>query len=129
MVRHAVRLCAADGGYVYQLDGDVYRLAVALGGSAEYRRYLAEHPVPRGPGTVIGRVGLERRTVQIADAVADPDYQWHEARELGGFRTMLGVPMLAEDRVVGVIGLWRAEVEPFDDRDDRRSSRRSPRRA
>jgi hypothetical protein len=51
VVRHAVRLCDADAGLVYQLEGDdVYRLAMALGGSEEYRRYLAEHPVPRGPG-------------------------------------------------------------------------------
>jgi GAF domain-containing protein len=54
--------------------------------------------------------------VHIRDAVVDPLYQWHKARELGGFRTMLGVPMLAEDRVVGVIVLWRSQVEPFDER-------------
>jgi signal transduction histidine kinase/DNA-binding response OmpR family regulator len=116
VVRHAVRLCAADAGMVYQLDGDVYQVAVALGGSAEYRRYLQAHPVPQGTGTLVGRVGLERRTVQIADAVADPQYQWREAWELGGFRTMLGVPMLADGRVVGVIALWRSHVDPFDER-------------
>src|SRR5205823_4687771 len=61
VVHHAVRLCAADIGLVYRLDGDNYRLAVALGGPAEYHRYLEEHPVPRGTGTLVGRVGLERR--------------------------------------------------------------------
>ena len=76
VVRHAVRLCAADAGTIYQLEGDVYRLAVAVGGSAEYRRYIREHPVPQGAGTLVGRVELERRTVQIADAAADPQYQW-----------------------------------------------------
>jgi signal transduction histidine kinase/CheY-like chemotaxis protein len=117
VVHHAVRLCAADGGYVYQLEDDVYRLAVAIGGSAEYRGYLAEHVIPLGPGSLIGRVGVVGRTVQIDDAVADPGYQWHTARELGGFRTMLGVPMLADGRVVGVIALWRARVDPFDERE------------
>jgi signal transduction histidine kinase/CheY-like chemotaxis protein len=116
VVRHAVRLCAADAGTIHQLQGDVYEVAVALGGSAEYRRYIQEHPIPQGPGTLVGRVGLERRTVQIADAVSDPQYQWREARELGGFRTLLGVPMLADGRVVGVIALWRAQVDPFDER-------------
>jgi signal transduction histidine kinase/CheY-like chemotaxis protein len=116
VVRHAVRLCGADAGMVYQLEGDVYQVAVSLGGSAEYRRYLEQHPVPRGPGTLVGLVGLERRAVQIADAAEDPRYRWREARELGGFRTMLGVPMLADDRVVGVIALWRSHVDPFDDR-------------
>ena len=61
-----------------------------------------------GPGTLVGRVGLERRAVQIADVLADPEYRWRAGRELGGFRTTLGVPMLASDGVVGVLALWRA---------------------
>jgi hypothetical protein len=73
VVRHAVRLGGADGGFVYQLDGDVFRLAVAVGGSAEYHRYLEEHPVSRGPGSLVGRTAGERRTQQIADAAADPE--------------------------------------------------------
>ncbi|MFN2629120.1 MAG: response regulator [Gaiellaceae bacterium] len=116
VVRHAVRLGAANGGFVYQLKGDVYRLAVAVGGSAGYRHYLSEHPVSLGPGSLVGRTAGERRTVQIADAVTDPEYELHEVRDMGGFRTMLGVPMVADDRVVGVIGLWRANVDPFDER-------------
>ena len=115
VLRHAVRLCAADAGMVYQLDGDVYRVAVMLGGPEAYRQYLADNPVPKGPGTLVGLVGLERRTVQIPDAAMDPRYQWPRARELGGFRTMLGVPMLADGRVLGVIALWRSRVDPFDE--------------
>ena len=71
---------------------------------------------PQGPGTLVGRVGLERRIVQIPDVLADPIYQWPIGRELGGYRTMLGAPMLAGDRVVGVLTLWRLEVDPFGDR-------------
>ena len=82
VVRHAIRLCAADGGYVYQRDGDEYRLAVAVGGPADFRDYLAAHGIPLGPGSVIGRVGAEGRTVQIADAQSEPGYQMTRAREL-----------------------------------------------
>jgi signal transduction histidine kinase/DNA-binding response OmpR family regulator len=117
VVRHAIRLCSADGGYVYELDGDVYRLEVALGGPAEFREYLEEHLLPEGPGSLVGRVSLEKRTVQIDDAATDPRYERHQAQQLAGFHTMLGVPMLAEDRVVGVIALWRSGVDPFDDRE------------
>jgi signal transduction histidine kinase/CheY-like chemotaxis protein len=116
VLHHAVRLCAADAGQIFQLEGDVYRLAVAVGGSAEYRRYLEDQHVPLGSGTLVGRVGLERRTVQIRDASADPQYRWRTAQELGGFRTLLGVPMLEGDRVVGVVVLWRSSVDPFDGR-------------
>ena len=117
VVRHAVRLCGADAGIIHQLDDHVYRLAFALGGSDAYRAELERHPIVQDAGTLVGRVGLEKQTVQIPDVLADPGYQWRRARELGGFRTMLGVPMLASGRVVGVITLWREEVDPFDERE------------
>jgi len=116
VVRHAVRLCRADAGMIYQRDGHVYRLAFLLGGSDAYRAEIEERAIVQDAGTVVGRVGIERRVVQIPDVVADPDYQWQRARELGGFRTLLGVPMLAGGRVVGVITLWRDEVALFDER-------------
>jgi signal transduction histidine kinase/CheY-like chemotaxis protein len=116
VLRHAVRLGRADAGLVFRLEDGLYRVAVARGGSDEYRRYLQRRPVPQDIGTLVGRVGLERRIVQIEDAAVDPRYQWHEARELGGFHTLLGVPMIADDRVLGVIVVWRAKVDPFDDR-------------
>jgi hypothetical protein len=75
VVRHAVRLCRADCGYVYQLDGAVYRIAFIVGGSRKYRAYMEHHPVKQGPETLVGRVGLERRIVQIPDVLADPIYR------------------------------------------------------
>ncbi len=116
VVRHAVRLCRADAGMIYQLEGDEYRLALLLGGSPEYGAFIADTPIPATPGTLVGRVGLECRVVQIDDVLADPGYEFHEARDLGGQRTMLGVPMVAGERVVGVILLWRFEVARFDER-------------
>src|SRR3954447_20186591 len=116
VVRHAVGLCRAQCGYVYQPDGDVFRIAFIIGGTPEYRGFMERHPVQPGPETLVGRVGLERRIVHIPDVLADPSYQWPTGRELGGYRTMLGAPMLAGDRVVGVLVLWRLEVEPFDGR-------------
>jgi len=116
VVRHAVRLCGADAGLIYQTEGDIYRLAFVLGGTKEYREFAARNPIGQGTGTLVGRVGLEQRTVQIPDVLADPDYKWHEGQRLGGFRSLLGVPMLADHRVLGVITLGRKEVDPFGDR-------------
>jgi signal transduction histidine kinase/CheY-like chemotaxis protein len=116
VVRHAVRLCGADAGFVHQLDADRYRLAFMVGGSPAYQDFVQRHPIEMGPGSLVGRVGLGRRVVQIPDVLADPDYQWHTGRELGGFRTILGVPILAGDRVAGVLTLWRVDVDPFGDR-------------
>ena len=116
VLRHAVRLCGAESGQVWQLDGHVYRLASATGGSPAYHQLLRDNPIARGPGTVVGLVGLGRRTLQIEDARTDPRYEWEAALELGRFRTLLGVPMLTEGRVVGVVVLNRSEVAPFDER-------------
>ena len=46
----------------------------------------------------------------------DPEFDWPEAQKLGGFRTMLGVPMLREGVPVGVLTLTRADVRPFTDK-------------
>jgi adenylate cyclase len=59
---------------------------------------------------------LERRVIHIADVLADPDYTWAEAQRLGGYRTVLGVPMLREGIPVGVLTLTRSEVRPFSDK-------------
>jgi signal transduction histidine kinase len=116
VLQQAVRLCRADAGLIYVLDGDVYRVEVTLGASQAYRDYITSVPLQAGSGTLVGRVGSERRTVQIRDARNDPAYTMARALELGGFRTMLGVPMLAEERVLGVIVLWKEAIAPFDDR-------------
>ena len=113
VVRQAVRLSHADCGYVYRPDGDVYRIAFILGSTPDYREHMRRHPVHHGPETLVGRVVLERNVVHIPDVLADPIYKWPIGRDLGGYRTMLGAPMLVGDRVVGVLTLWRLEVDPF----------------
>jgi signal transduction histidine kinase len=116
VLQQAVRLCRADAGLIYVLDGEVYRVEATLGASQAYREYIAGVPLAAGSGGVVDLVQAERRTVQLEDAASDPRYTMSRALELGGFHTMLGVPMLAEDRVLGVIVLWRKEIAPFDDR-------------
>ena len=65
---------------------------------------------------MVGLVGAERRTLQIEDARVDPRYKWQEALEIGQLRTILGVPMLFGEQVIGVIVLNRSQVERFDER-------------
>jgi signal transduction histidine kinase/DNA-binding response OmpR family regulator len=116
VVEHATKLCRAEAGHIYVREDGAYRLGVAIGGSREYRDLLAGNPLEADKSTLVGKVALERRTVHIPDVVADPDYSWEEALEAGGQRTMLGVPMLAGDEVIGVISLLRTHVDPFADR-------------
>ena len=64
---------------------------------------------------VVGRVLLERKPVQIADVLADPDYRLREIQRLGGFRTHLGLPLLREGKPIGILLVSRETVQPFDD--------------
>ena len=109
VVKHAMALCAADVGSLHTFDGETYRLAVAFGGSDKHRALLAQSRIRPGRGTLVGKVGLERRTVQIVDVLQDPDYSWQELLQLDELGTMLGVPML-HGEPIGVIVVLRQEV-------------------
>ena len=87
--------------------------AEAYGYSSEFIEYIKAMPVERGRGTATGRALLEGRVIHIADVLADPEYTWAEAQKLGGYRTVLGVPMLREGIPTGVLTLTRSEVRPF----------------
>ena len=116
VVESARRLCRADTAQIYLLEEGAFKVAVAVGVSDEYREYMAQHPIVPDRGTLAGRVVLDRRAQQIPDALADPEYGRFDVQRLGGFRTTLGVPMIVEDEVVGVLSLWRSAVDPFSDR-------------
>jgi signal transduction histidine kinase len=60
---------------------------------------------------------LERSVIHIPDVLADRDYTWTKAQELGGYRTALGVPMLREGIAIGVLALTRSEVRPFTEKE------------
>ena len=108
-------LCRADTGYVYLRDGDLFRLMADSGVTAEVSEYEREHPIPAGPETGVGRVALERGPVHIHDVLADPEYSWREGQRMSGYRTILGLPIIIDDDVIGVVGVGRNRVHPFDD--------------
>ncbi|TMI77480.1 MAG: GAF domain-containing protein [Bacillati bacterium ANGP1] len=116
LVQNAARLCQADKAFIFRRDGEVFLLAVAYNASPEYTQFIERHPISPGRGTVVGRTALEGRAVHLPDVLADPEYVWGESQKVGGFRTVLGVPMLREGACIGVIAIWREEVRPFTDK-------------
>jgi len=116
VVESARKLCGADAGQVLLVDGDRYRFVYGSGMTPEYREFIANNPLALDRGTLTGRVALDRRATQITDVLADPDYAWADAQRIAGYRTLMGVPMLIDDEVVGVLSLWRTQVDPFSDR-------------
>ena len=116
LVESAARLCDADCATITrQKDGRLVR-AETYGYSPEFLERLRALPVEPGRGSAMGRALLEGKVIQIADALADPEYTFTEAQNLGGYRTMLGVPMLREGVPIGVLTLTRLQVCPFTDR-------------
>ena len=117
LIENATKLCGADRGYIHRLEGNVYTIAVSYGATDEFKKFMEEYPIrASNRGTLMGRVVLERRPVHIPDVLADPEYKWSEAQQRGGFRTLLGVPMLREGIPIGVIVIWREKVQPFTDK-------------
>jgi len=112
-----VRLCEAKQAFIFRREGSTYHLAASHGFSHEYQQFIKDHPIPPGRNTLVGRAALESRTVHIPDCLADPEYKWFESQKLGGYRTMLGVPLLRENTPIGVIALNRGTVvKPFTDK-------------
>src|SRR6266516_1134346 len=116
VVESARTLCGAVAGQVFLVDGDRYRFAYGSGLRPEYWEFVANNPLVLDRGTLVGRVGLDRRATQITDVLADPDYGLMDAQRVAGYRTIVGVPMLLEGEVVGVLSVWRTQVETFSDR-------------
>jgi signal transduction histidine kinase len=116
LVESAARLCDADHSTITRQEGTKFFRAAVYGYSPEFLEYIGASPVEPGRGTVHGRALLEGKIIHIHDVLADPDYTWVEAQKLGGFRTMLGVPMLREGVPIGGLTLSRSEVRPFTDK-------------
>src|SRR5262245_21450080 len=118
VLMNAVRLCGADRGFIFQQDGEVYRIAASFGHSPEFLEFAKGNPIRQDCGSATGRAVLERRVVHIHDILADPDYHWaedhREAEEM--HRTILAVPLLREDAIIGVITIRRTRVQPFTDK-------------
>ena len=112
----AVRLCRADQATIYRFQDGEYRWAAGFGLAPDYERIEREVRILPGTGTLVGRVALQGRTVQIIDAWTDPLYEVKDDARLGGVHTMLGVPLLRDSVPIGVIGLARQRIEPYTER-------------
>ena len=121
MLGNAVRICEAKFGSLYLREGDAFRVSAQHNAPPAFAEERRREPVLRpGPGTALERAVRTKRAVQIADVEAEPAYR-SDARaialiKLAGYRTALFVPMLKEDELIGVIGIFRQEVRPFTDK-------------
>jgi GAF domain-containing protein len=113
LIESATRLCGATRGHILQFNGEYLVLAAAHGAYPGFIEYLAAHPFRPGPGTIAGRAARNRRTVHVHDVLKEHGYEHIDLVKRQGYRTVLAVPMLRDDTLLGVIAILKTEIEPF----------------
>jgi GAF domain-containing protein len=122
MLENATRICEAKFGNLLLYDGDAFRLTAVYGAppawAEEYRRNPVFRPSPDVP---LGRVAAKKQVVHVADAAREPSYVAGDPAivplvDIAGARSLLVVPMLKENELVGAFGIFRQEVRPFTDK-------------
>ncbi|WP_167480922.1 GAF domain-containing protein [Mesorhizobium waimense] len=117
LVKSASDLCHSGMGYIYLRQGEVLQPTVQIGWSQEFQEHMNNLPVTPGRGSIAARVAQSGSVEQIADVLDDPEYTNIEGQRLGGFRTLLGVPLMRDGAVTGVFVLARSSVSPFSTRE------------
>ena len=117
VVETAARLCKADKAQILLPSENANTLysAGSFGYAQEYNEYPKTITFTPGREGVVGRVLLEGKPVQIDDVLADPEYRLRKVQKLGGFRTHLGLPLVRQDRIIGVLLVSRVIVQPFEE--------------
>jgi signal transduction histidine kinase len=121
MLENATDICGASFGVLFRFEHGTARAAAMLGVPPAFAEFWQRGPQRPGPQTALGRVVETRQTVHIVDVTTERAYVEGEpvfvaAVNLGRFRTLLNVPMLKEDELLGVISIYRQEVRPFTDK-------------
>ena len=117
LIESAARLCNAQICILFRRDGELMRVAASFGGNREFVQFLKQNPNAIDRGSVSGRAALERQTIHVPNIEADPDYQTKQSFKLGGWRSIIGVPLMRQGEPIGVLALARPTVGPFNQRE------------
>src|SRR5262245_45444146 len=116
LTESAAHLCEAEIAAITRQRGTANYWATSYGLSPEHAAYIKNISSETGRGSVIGRVLGEGKVVHVADVLADPEYTQLDAQKQGGYRSVLGVPLLREGTPIGIIMLMRRAVRPFTEK-------------
>jgi two-component system NtrC family sensor kinase len=111
----SVRLCEADRAFIFQYDGELLRMKAFYNASPELADWVREHSVRPGNHLASARAALHRHTIHIPDVQVDPEY-FQGGKLVEAFRTVLTVPILKSDDLLGVIMIYRLDVQPFTEK-------------
>ena len=118
LVESAAQLCEADRAAIHRRVGEDYPFVASHGFPLEFEEFMRGRPFAPEKDTAFGRAILEAATVHFPDieavpASSDAVQHW---RQIGGYRTVLAVPLMREGGVVGAVVLTRSTVSPFSDK-------------
>ncbi len=113
LVESAAQLCEADMASVPRVTGGIFDYFASYGYSPGFHEFLRTNPIVPGRSTGAGRAVAEGKTIHIPDVLADPEYDYAEGQKVGGYRTLLSVPLLREGAAIGALVLGRAAPRPF----------------
>jgi hypothetical protein len=122
LLQNAVRICDATFGDIHRWDGEELRIVASHNTPPAFAELRKRSPLRPDPKTNIGHMLATKTVVHVADFAAEPAYTERRepgivaAVELGGVRTILAVPMLKENELIGAFILARHEVRPFTDK-------------
>jgi len=113
MLQNAVRICDAQFGNLGLLEGDGFRFVAQHGAPRKYRDARQREPFIRGT-TTLDLLIKTKQVVHVADIAAEEPQS--AIATLAGARTLILVPMLKDNELVGLIGIYRQEVQPFTEK-------------
>jgi signal transduction histidine kinase len=128
MLENATRICDAQFGNLYLCEGDAFRIVAMNGATPAYAEARKHNPLIRPPpDSALGRVATTKQPAHIADIKTTRSYIERDpflilGVEVGGYRTIVAVPMLKNNELIGAILIFRQKVEPFSDKDIERLS-------
>src|SRR5262249_35851364 len=125
MLANAIRLCGAKFGSLFLREGEDFRNVCNIGERSGYTEWYQREPMmvlrDHHPGMPLARIAGSKAVIHIRDLAAEQAYIERDPRmialvEAAGARSLLGVPMLKENELVGAIAIYRQEVRPFTDK-------------
>jgi len=122
MLENATRICDAQFGNLYLCEGDAFRIVAMHGAAPAYAEARKNNPLVRPPpDSALGRVAITKQLAHIADIKTTRSYIERDpflirGVDLGGYRTIVAVPMLKNSELIGAILIFRQKVEPFSDK-------------
>ena len=116
MLANAIRICEAKFGILQLFEGDGFRAVALRDVPPAYAEWRLKSVLRPGPAHPLGRVARTKQTIHVADILAEPEDARGGLAALAGARTILNVPMLKENQLIGVISIYRQEVLPFTEK-------------